>query len=65
MTETEIADFGDGLAFSTLTLLFEDQDVVNFDISVNDATLVHVADSGQHILCPDCHLLVMHRLVLG
>eukprot|EP00353_Schmidingerella_taraikaensis_P004531 CAMPEP_0185569010 /NCGR_PEP_ID=MMETSP0434-20130131/1776_1 /TAXON_ID=626734 ORGANISM="Favella taraikaensis, Strain Fe Narragansett Bay" /NCGR_SAMPLE_ID=MMETSP0434 /ASSEMBLY_ACC=CAM_ASM_000379 /LENGTH=75 /DNA_ID=CAMNT_0028183671 /DNA_START=598 /DNA_END=825 /DNA_ORIENTATION=+ len=70
MAETKVAYFGDWALLNVLlarllALLFEDEDVVHFDICVDDTALVQVPDACEDVLRPDDHLLILHGLVLA
>ena len=69
MAQAEVTNFGHRilLLFVFLACCFrflEDENVVNLDICVNDASLVQIPDSLQYILRPDDHLGIFNRLIL-
>lgn len=71
MAQTKVTNFGDwtlfifSLLISCLATVLKYQNVVDFDISVNQATLMNVPEARQHVLCPDAEFFVFHRLVFA
>ena len=71
MAKTKVTNFGDrtlfivSLLITCLATVLKYQDVVDFDISVDQTTLMDVPEACQHILCPDAEFLVFHRLVFA
>eukprot|EP00354_Favella_ehrenbergii_P004060 CAMPEP_0170461524 /NCGR_PEP_ID=MMETSP0123-20130129/7395_1 /TAXON_ID=182087 /ORGANISM="Favella ehrenbergii, Strain Fehren 1" /LENGTH=75 /DNA_ID=CAMNT_0010726561 /DNA_START=533 /DNA_END=760 /DNA_ORIENTATION=+ len=70
MAKTKVAYFGDWALLNVLlarllALLFEDEDVVHFDICVDDTSLVQVPDACEDVLRPDYHFLIFYGLVLA
>ena len=69
MTQAKVAYFGHRIlllfVFEARCLRFlEDENVVNLDICVNDASLVQIPDSLQYILRPDDQFGIFNRLIL-
>lgn len=69
MTKTEITYFSDGVLFAFTFfawcpgVFLLEKDIVDFDIRVNHASLVHIPDALQDVVGPNRQLFILDRLI--
>ena len=72
MTEAKVANLSYRKVFvillrsvTGLVLALENENVVHFNVSVDDATLVHVIDALEDVLRPNDQLHILDGLILA
>ena len=65
MTQPKVAQFCNWTLLTLSRACLIDQNIVDFNVCVNNSSLMQIPESLQHILGPQRKLIFLHRLILA